>query len=161
LPDTRLSASPGFESEEREALQKGSTVMFGHMKAEPILRVRSACPVEEAIEALTTATDETQAVRWIEFPAAVLVFVIVTGDPQSGAFYVLDRKTGTWLWVDFEDEQYGGYSTGDFEVLVREHDFLSLVERPGLLRSGPGWLLLPGRPAEMFGENKCGIRGTC
>ena len=72
--------------------------MFGHMKAEPILRVRSACPVEEAIEVLTTATDETQAVRWMEFPAAVLVFVIVSGDPQSGAFYVLDRKTGTWLW---------------------------------------------------------------
>ena len=135
--------------------------MFGHMKAEPILRVRSACPVEEAIEALATATDETQAIRWIEFPAAVLVFVIVAGDPQSGAFYVLDRKTGTWLWVDFEDEQYGGYSIGDFEVLVREHDFLSLVERPGLLRGGHGWLLQPGMPVEMVGENKCSIRGTC
>jgi hypothetical protein len=122
--------------------------MFGHMKAEPILRVRSACPVEEAIDALTTATDETQAVRWIEFPAAVLVFVIVAGDPQSGAFYVLDRKAGTWLWVDFEDEQYGGYSIGDFDALVQEHDFLSLVERPGLLRGGFGWLLQPGEPAE-------------
>ena len=135
--------------------------MFGHMKAEPILRVRTACTVEEAVVALIKATDETQAVRWMEFPAAVLVFVIVSGDPQSGAFYVLDRKTGTWLWVDFEDEQYGGYSIGDFEVLVREHDFLSLVERPGLLRSGPGWMLQAGMPAEMVGENKCSIRGTC
>ena len=135
--------------------------MFGHMKAEPILRVRPACSVEEAVVALIKATDETQAVRWIEFPAAVLVFVIVAGDPQSGAFYVLDRKTGTWLWVDFEDEQYGGYSIGDFEVLVREHDFLSLVERPGLLRGGLGWLLQPGMPAEMVGATKCSIRGTC
>ena len=135
--------------------------MFGHMKAEPILRVRPACAVEEAVVALIKATEETQAVRWIEFPAAVLVFVIVTGDPQSGAFYVLDRKTGTWLWVDFEDEQYGGYSIGDFDVLVREHDFLSLVERPGLLRGGFGWLLQPGKPAEMVGENRCSIRGTC
>jgi hypothetical protein len=135
--------------------------MFGHMKAETILRVRPACTVEEAVVALIKATDETQAVRWIEFPAAVLVFVIVTGDQQSGAFYVLDRKTGTWLWVDFEDQQYGGYSIGDFEALVREHDFLSLVERPGLLRSGPGWLLRPGKAAEMFGESKCSIRGTC
>jgi len=135
--------------------------MFGHMKAEPILRVRPACAVEEAVVALIKATDETQTVRWIEFPAAVLVFVIVTGDAQSGAFYVLDRKTGTWLWVDFEDEQYGGYSCGDFDVLVREHDFLSLVERPGLLRGGLGWLLQRGKPAEMVGENKCSIRGTC
>ena len=135
--------------------------MFGQMKAEPILRVRPACAAEEALIALIKATDETQAVRWIEFPAAILVFVIVTGDPQSGAFYVLDRKTGTWLWVDFEDEQYGGYSIGDFDVLVREHDFLSLVERPGLLRSGPGWLLQPGKPAEMFDDSKCSIRGAC
>ena len=93
--------------------------MFGHMKVEPILRVRPACAVEEAVVALTKATDETQAVRWIEFPEAVLVLVIVTGDPQSGALYILDRKRGTWLWVDFEDEKYGGYSIGDFEALVR------------------------------------------
>ena len=135
--------------------------MFGQMKAEPILRVKSASALEEAVVALIKATDETQAVRWIEFPEAVLVFVIVAGDPQSGAFYVLDRKTGTWLWVDFEDEQYGGYSIGDFDVLVREHDFLSLVERPGLLRGGLGWLLQAGMPAEMVGENRCSIQGTC
>ena len=135
--------------------------MFGHMKAEPILTVKPTCPAEEAVITLIKATDEAQAVRWIEFPAAVLVFVIVTGDPQSGAFYVLDRKSGTWLWVDFEDQQYGGYSAGDFEALVRDYDFLSLVERPGLLRGGLGWLLQPGKPAEMVGENKCSIQGTC
>lgn len=128
--------------------------MFGQMKAEPILTVKPTSPAEEAVTTLINATDETQAVRWIEFPAAVLVFVIVPGDAQSGAFYVLDRKRGTWFWVDFEDEQYGGYSIGDFEALVREYDFLSLVERPGLLRGGLGWLLQPGRPAEMVGENK-------
>jgi hypothetical protein len=135
--------------------------MFGHMKAEAILRISPACSVEEAVGTLTKATDETQAVRWIEFPAAVLVLVIVTGDPHSGAFYVLDRKSRTWLWVDFEDEQYGGYSIGDFETLVREYDFLSLVERPGLLRRGLGWLLRPGKPAETVGASKCCIQGTC
>src|SRR5258708_38079337 len=98
----------------RKAPQKGSTVMFGQMKAEPILRVRPACAVEEAVVALIKATDETQAARWIEFPAAVLGFVIVAEDPQSGAFYVLDRKTGTLLWVHFEDEQDGRSSQGRF-----------------------------------------------
>ena len=135
--------------------------MFCHMKAEPILRVRPACTVEEAVVALIKATDETQAVRWIEFPAAVLVFVIVAGDPQSGAFYVLDRTTGTWLWVDFEDEQYGGYSIGDFETLVSEYDFLSLVERPSLLKGGLDWLLQPGKPAETVTASRCSIQGTC
>ena len=123
--------------------------MFGHMRAEPILRVRPACAVEEAVVALIKATDETQAIRWIEFPAAVLVFVIVAGDPQSGAFYVLDRRSNTWLWLDFEDDQYGGYSTSNFDLLVHEYDFLSLVERPALLRAAAGWLLEPHKPAEM------------
>ena len=56
--------------------------MFGRMRAEPILRVKPACPAGEAVTTLTKATDGTQALRWIEFPAAVLLFVIVAGDPQ-------------------------------------------------------------------------------
>jgi len=126
--------------------------MFGHMRAEPIVRVNPTCTTEEAIITLTEATDETQAVRWVEFPAGVLVFVLVPGDSQSGVAYVLDRKTGTWFWVDFDDEQYGGYSMSDFDLLVQEYDFLSLVERPALLRASQGWLLEPGKPAEMATE---------
>jgi hypothetical protein len=127
--------------------------MFGHMKAEPILKVKPACPAGEAVITLTKATDETQAVRWMEFPAAVLLFVIVTGDPQSGAVYILERKTGTWFWVDLEDEQYGGYSISDFDLLVQEYDFLSLVERPSLLKATAGRLLEAGKPAEMAGPS--------
>jgi hypothetical protein len=78
-----------------------------------------------------------------------LLFATVPGDPNSGAFFVLDRKTGTWFWVDFEDQEYGGYSASDFDLLVHEYDFLSLVERPALLRASRGWLLEPGKPAEM------------
>ena len=125
--------------------------MFGHMRAEPILRVKPACPARDAVVTLTKATDETRPVRWMEFPAAVLLFVIVAGDPQSGAVYVLERKTGTWFWVDFEDERYGGYSIGDFDLLMQEYDFLSLVEHPALLRIKSGWVLEPGKPAEMAG----------
>ena len=123
--------------------------MFGHMRAEPILTLRPASSLEEAIRILISATDGAQPVRWLEFPAAALLFLTITGDSQSGAIYVLDRKTGTWLWVDFEDEQYGGYSVSDFDLLMHEYDFLSLVERPGLLRATSGWLLEPCRPAEM------------
>lgn len=123
--------------------------MFGHMKAQPILTVGLGCTVEEAVSSLTDATEGAQAVRWLEFPAAVLLLLTIAGDSQSGAFYVLDRKTGGWLWVDFEDNQYGGYSTSDFDLLVNEYDLLSLVERPGLLRAEAGWVLEPRKPAEM------------
>ena len=121
--------------------------MFGHMKAQAIVRV-GTCSTEQAVQILQKQTDNAKPVRWIEFPRAILLLVVVPGDQNSGALYVLDRKTGTWFWIDFEDEQYGGYSASDFDLLVKEYDFLSLVERPGLLRT-PGWLLEPGKPAEM------------
>ena len=123
--------------------------MFGYMKVEPILTLRPASSLEEAIRILIRATDGAQPVRWLEFPVAALLFLTIAGDSESGAFYVLDRKTGTWFWVDFEDEHYGGYSVGDFDLLMREYDFLSLVERPGVLRVGAGWLLEPCKSAEM------------
>lgn len=121
--------------------------MFGRMKAQTIIHV-GPCSTEQAVEALRKATDYAQPVRWIEFPTSVLLLLAVTGELDSGALYVLDRRRENWLWVDFEDEQYCGYSVGDFDLLVHEYDFLSLVERPRLLRATPGWLLEPGKPAE-------------
>jgi hypothetical protein len=123
--------------------------MFGHMKAEAILTLRPASSLEEAVRILIRATDGAQPVRWLEFPAAALLFLTIAGDSESGAFYVLDRKTGTWFWVDFEDEEYGGYCVGDFDILAHEYNFLSLVERPGLLGAEAGWLLEPRKPAKM------------
>lgn len=82
--------------------------MFDHMKAKAILTLRPASSLEEALRILIRATDGAQPVRWLEFPAAALLFLTIAGDSESGAFYVLDRKTGTWFWVDFEDEEYGG-----------------------------------------------------
>ena len=122
--------------------------MFGHMKTQPILTVATAS-TDPAIAALLAITEKAQPVRWIEFPTSILLLVSIQADPESGAFYVFDRRTSTWFWIDFDDQQYGGYSTSDFDLLVREYDFLSLVERPGLLRATPGWLLEPGKPAEM------------
>ena len=113
--------------------------MFGHMKAQPILAVPTTS-IEPAVAALLAITEKAQPVRWIEFPTSLLLLVSVQ---------VFDRRTGTWFWIDFDDQQYGGYSTSDFDLLIHEYDFLSLVERPGLLRATPGWLLEPRQPAEM------------
>ena len=122
--------------------------MFGNMKAQPILAVPTVS-TEPAVAALLAITENAQPVRWIEFPTSILLLVSVQADPESGAFYVFDRKTSTWFWIDFEDQQYGGYSQSDFDLLIHDYDILSLVERPGLLEATPGWILEPGRPAEM------------
>lgn len=122
--------------------------MFGRMVIAPVLQLNPEPELNGAVTALLKTTETAEIVRWFEFPQSVLVFLLVPGDPQSGAVYVLDRKRGTWYAVDFDDDQYGGYSVAQLETLLNECRFLSLVERPGLLRTGLPWVLEPGKAPE-------------
>ncbi|HYM06059.1 MAG TPA: hypothetical protein VEU11_05820 [Terriglobales bacterium] len=88
--------------------------------------------VEEAANSLARLA-EAEIVRWVQFPAGALFFTLVSGDPESGALYVLNRKTGTLYWLNFEDQKWGGYSLDDYEALVRQHKLTTLAERPWLL----------------------------
>ncbi len=122
--------------------------MFGQMVVEPIVQVDAGVDLQTAIAALIKVAENVEIVRWIELPASVLLFLLVPGDPDSGAVYVLDRKKETWYVVDFEDEQFGGYSVSQLEVLFRDCNFLDLIERPGLWRTGLQWVVLPGMVPE-------------
>ena len=122
--------------------------MFGRMMIEPVVQLDSGADLQTAIATLIKVAENVEIVRWIEFPASVLLFLLVPGDPDSGAVYVLDRKTGTWYAVDFEDEQFGGYSVNQLETLLKECNFLDLIERPGLWRTGLQWVVLPGMVPE-------------
>ncbi len=118
--------------------------MFGRMMIEPLVQVDPGVDLLTAIAELTKVAENVEIVRWVELPASVLLFLLVPGDPDSGAVYVLDRKKGTWYVVDFEDEQFGGYSVSQLEMLLKECNFLDLIERPGLWRAGLQWVVLPG-----------------
>ena len=122
--------------------------MFGQMIVNPIHEVGADADLKTAISELLRATEQPEIVRWIEFPTSVLLFLLVPGDPDSGAVYILDRKNRTWYAVDFEDEQFGGYSVSQLETLLKDCNFLQLVERPGLWRTGLPWLVLAGRVPE-------------
>ncbi len=122
--------------------------MFGRMMVTPIVHVGADADLQAAITTLLKTAEQVEIVRWIEFPASVLLFLLVPGDPESGAVYVLDRHKGTWYAVDFEDEQFGGYSVTQLEQLLKECHFLDLVERPGLWRSGLRWCVEPGKRPE-------------
>jgi hypothetical protein len=73
---------------------------------------------------------------------------VVAGDPESGAFYVYDRRTQVWFWVDFDDDKFGGYNVDDFERLVRECRFLDVIEQPQQLSSTIVWRVQPGTAPE-------------
>ena len=122
--------------------------MFGRMMVSPVVQVDPGVDLQTAVAALIKVAENVEIVRWIEFPSSVLLFLLVPGDPDSGAVYVLDRKKGTWYAVDFEDEQFGGYSVSQLETLLKECNFLDLIERPGLWRTGLQWVVLPGMQPE-------------
>jgi hypothetical protein len=112
-------------------------VTFGRMMVTPVVQVGADTDLQVAITGLLRAAEHAEIGRWIEFPASVLLLLLVPGDPESGAVYVFDRKQGTCYVVDFDDEQFGGYSVNQFEQLLRECQFLGLVERAGILASRP------------------------
>jgi len=127
--------------------------MFGKMNVVAIVDLRDAPEdvggsLEGAVAKLLAVTEHPAIQKWVQFPTALLLFLVIPGDPESGAFYVYDRRSRIWFWVDFEDEKFGGYSVSDFEHLVRECKFLDIVERPHLLRRRR-WMIQPsGRPQQ-------------
>ncbi len=123
--------------------------MFGKMNVVPVVDLRNTpdevgrCS-DGAVARLLDVTEHPAIAKWVQFPKALLVFLVVPGDSESGAFYVYDRRARIWFWVDFEDEKFGGYNLSDFDRLVRECRFFNLVERPSLLRGPGNWLVQPG-----------------
>lgn len=110
---------------------------FAQMNVTPLLTLgelglERRATVEEAGNGLARIA-EAQVVRWVQFPAGVLFFTLVSGDPESGALYVLDRKSGVFYWLNFDDRKWGGYSLEDYGALVRMHKLTMLARRPRLL----------------------------
>ncbi len=71
--------------------------MFGPMNVAPVFRLQetgaeSARSLDAAVARLLEVGDYPEIVRWVQFPAAVLLFLMVPDDPESGGFYVFDRK---------------------------------------------------------------------
>jgi hypothetical protein len=119
--------------------------MFGRVSVDAILSVKRGCDPLPAVRALVETAEGAKIMKWIEFPASILVFLMIPGDVTSGSIYVLDRNSGVWYWIDFEDSHYGGYSREELERLLSEGKLLSLIERPGLLGSGLKWVVECGQ----------------
>jgi len=123
--------------------------MFGKMNVVRIVDLNHASDeiggsLDGAVAKLLDVTEHPTIAKWVQFPKALLLFLLVPGDSESGAFYIYDRRSRTWYWVDFEDEKFGGYNLNDFDSLVRDCRFLDLVERPQLIAGRGPWVLQTG-----------------
>ena len=122
--------------------------MFGKMNVTRLLDLRNApaeiVNSEGAVARLLDLAEGAKIEKWVQFPKGLFVFLLVPGDPDSGTFYIYDRRGQVWYLADFDDEKFGGYSVSDFDRLVRECRFLDLVERPHLLGDREPWIVNPG-----------------
>ncbi len=111
-----------------------------HPKATPILTLTDfgldnrTTNIEQAAKALELQA-EAPIVRWVQFPKGALFFTM--HDPQSGFLYVFDRKSGTFYSIEFEDNNFGGYTIEQYEQLVEQYRLKRLAACPWLLTRGP------------------------
>jgi len=126
--------------------------MFGPMRVTKLFELSKLETVDEAVAKLLEFAEHPKIFRWIQFPTALVVFVAHADSPDSGAVYVYDRKECVWLWMDFNDQNYDGYSPSEFDVLINERHFFRLAESPTLLESPVQWLVTPGRKPAVLGR---------
>ena len=126
--------------------------MFGLMQVTKIQHLSRKETLDEAVAKLLEFVDFPKIDRWFQFPTALVVFLAHDDAPDCGAIYVYDRKRSTWLWVDFDDRNYGGYSPSQFDVLVSQCHFFGLVESPALLESPVQWFVAPGQRPTVLGR---------
>jgi hypothetical protein len=126
--------------------------MFGQMRASQMLALSKRETLDEAVDKLLELAEHPKILRWIQLPTGLIVFLAHEDSPDSGAVYVYDRKRCVWLWVDFDDQNYGGYSPLEFDLLINQCHFLRLVAAPGLLTSPVQWLVRPGQRPEVVGR---------
>ena len=119
--------------------------MLGQMQVTKILYLSKLQTLDEAVGKLLEFAEYPKILRWFQFPTALVVFVAHPDCPDCGAVYVYDRKHCVWFWIDFDDQNYGGYSPSEFDLLIEQCHFFQLADSPALLTSPVQWLVTLGQ----------------
>ena len=68
--------------------------MFGRMMVEPVVQFDPCTDLHTAIATLIKVAENVEIVRWIELPVAVLLFLLVPGDPADAASVARTQRFG-------------------------------------------------------------------
>ncbi len=85
---------------------------------------------------------EAHLKRWVDYTRGALLFLMVPGDPESGAFYIYDRARQAFFLVDqAQTPRCGGYGLREFDQIAEACGLKTLARNPREL---------PWRRAETF-----------
>jgi hypothetical protein len=110
----------------------GKRVRASHVLSTTDLKMRTDQTVSEIVSRFLTAAEGLVA-HWVEYGKGVLLFVMAPGDDRSGAFYIYDRKQGSFWLLDLADGVYGGYSRGEMRKKMRDFRLLEFAQNPARL----------------------------
>jgi len=97
--------------------------MFGQMMVNPVCAARPRRRSADS-DSHTNKGRRKRRNRSLDRVAGVgLLFLLVPGDPDSGAVYVLDRKKETWYVGGLRGRTIRRYSVSQLEVLFRDCNF--------------------------------------
>ncbi len=81
---------------------------------------------------------EAHLKRWVDYARGALLYLMVPGDPESGAFYVYDRARQAFFLVDrAQPSRFGGYRLEEFDEIAEECGLKSLAQNPRRLAAVP------------------------
>jgi hypothetical protein len=78
-------------------------------------------------------TAEGVVAHWVEYGKGALLFVMAPGDDRSGAFYIYDRKQGSFWLLELSDGVFGGYSLREMRRKIHDFRLLDFAENPARL----------------------------
>jgi hypothetical protein len=78
-------------------------------------------------------TAEGVVAHWVEYGKGALLFVMAPGEDRSGAFYIYDRKQGSFWLLELADGVFGGYSRREMRRKIHDFRLLDFAENPARL----------------------------
>jgi len=96
------------------------------------LKMRTEPDVRKIVSRFVAAAEGVVA-HWVEYARGVLLFVMAPGDKRSGAFYIYDRKQGSFWLLEPADGVFGGYSYSEMRQKIRGFRLLDFAENPARL----------------------------
>lgn len=112
-------------------------VRASHVLTAKDLKMQTEQDARKIVSRFLTAAEGVVA-HWVEYAKGVLLFVMAPGDNRSGAFYIYDRKRGSFWLLEPADGVFGGYSFNEMRQKIREFRLLDFAENPARLTAAAG-----------------------
>jgi hypothetical protein len=111
---------------------KAKCVRASHVLSARDLKMRADENIADIISRFLV-TAEGVVAHWVQFGKGALLFVMAPDDDRSGAFYIYDRRLGSFWLLDLADGVFGGYTQREMRRKIHDFRLLDFAQNPATL----------------------------